>query len=101
MYKRQGISIGILNFSCPTVIDEEKIKKAISTGFIITYEDHNVDTGLGATVGIYLSENGYSGKFFRFGIKDYGGSGKPDMLFERIGLGVESIYKFILKEVVQ
>ncbi|HDN97618.1 MAG TPA: transketolase, partial [bacterium] len=88
--KKEGIIIGILNFSCPTVVDEEMIEKAISTNFIITYEDHNVDTGLGCTVGMYLLEKGYKGKFFRFGIKDYGGSGKPDDLFEKMGINWEN-----------
>jgi len=93
--KKEGISIGILNFSCPTVIDEEKIEKAISTNFILTYEDHCVDTGLGATIALYLAEKGYTGKFFRFGIKEYGSSGKPDLLLKTIGLDIESIGNFI------
>jgi len=96
--KKEGISIGVLNFSCPTVIDEDLIKKAIETSFIITYEDHHIDTGLGATAGIYLSENGYSGKFFRKGVTNYGASGKPDELFKWFGMDVESMTEFIKKK---
>jgi len=96
--KKDGISIGVLNFSCPTEIDKEMMKKAIETSFIITYEDHHIDTGLGATIGIYLSENEYSGKFFRKGITNYGASGKPDELFKWFGMDIESMTEFIKKK---
>jgi len=97
--KNEGIEIGILNFSCPAVVDEEKIKLAIETGFIITYEDHHIDTGLGCTIGLYLVENGYSGKFYRLGIKNYGSSGKPDLLFKKEKLDPESVVEFIKRRV--
>ena len=96
--KKDGISIGVINFSCPTEIDKEMMEKAVETSFIITYEDHHIDTGLGATAGIYLSENGYSGKFFRKGITNYGASGKPDELFKWFGMDVESMTEFIKKK---
>ena len=96
--KREGISIGVINFSCPIEIDKNLMKKAIETSFIITYEDHHIDTGLGATAGIYLSENGYSGKFFRKGITNYGASGKPDELFKWFKMDIESMTEFIKKK---
>ncbi|MCM8833060.1 MAG: transketolase, partial [Candidatus Omnitrophica bacterium] len=86
----------------PTVIDQEKIKIAINTGFLITYEDHHIDTGLGATISIYLAENGIKVKFLRCGIKNYGASGNPDELFKKQGLSpedlVDTIKYFIKKE---
>ncbi|MCD6408512.1 transketolase, partial [bacterium] len=97
--KNEGLEIGILNFSCPAVVDEEKIKLAIETGFIITYEDHHIDTGLGCTIALYLVENGYSGNFYRLGIKNYGSSGKPDLLFKKEKLDPESVVEFIKRRV--
>ncbi|MCM8808779.1 MAG: transketolase [Candidatus Omnitrophica bacterium] len=99
--KKEGITIGVMNFSCPTVIDQEKIKIAINTGFLITYEDHHIDTGLGATISIYLAENGIKVKFLRCGIKNYGASGNPDELFKKQGLSPEDlvdIIKYFIKK---
>ena len=93
--KEEGINIGIMNFSCPTVIDEEKIKVAIDTGLLITYEDHHIDTGLGATIALYLAENGVKVKFLRFGIKNYGSSGNPDELFKKENLSPEALIEKI------
>lgn len=93
--KRDGISIGIVNFSCPVVMDEEKIEMAIKTGLIITYEDHHIDTGLSSTVSLYLSEKNKNVKFVRLGVKNYGGSGNPDELFKREGLDPESVSEMI------
>ncbi|MCM8803733.1 MAG: transketolase [Candidatus Omnitrophica bacterium] len=93
--KEEGISIGVMNFSCPITIDEEKMKIAVDTGLIITYEDHHIDTGLASTVALYLSENDYNVKFLRFGIKNYGASGTPDELFKSQGLDPESVIRKI------
>lgn len=93
--KQEGISIGIMNFSCPTEIDKEMIEKAKGTPLIITYEDHHIDTGLGSTAGIYLSETGYNGKFIRKGVTNYGASGKPDELFKWFGLDIDGMVELI------
>ncbi|HRR95855.1 MAG TPA: transketolase family protein, partial [Candidatus Ratteibacteria bacterium] len=53
------------------------------------------DTGLSLTVGIYLSENGYNGKFYRKGVTNYGASGQPDELLKRFGMDIESMVSFI------
>lgn len=95
--KEKGVKIGVINFSCPTVIDEDIMEKAIETKFIITAEDHHIDTGLGATVSQYLLSKKYTGKFYKFGITEYGGSGKPDELFKRFSLDPDSLSSFILK----
>lgn len=97
--KKEGIKIGILNFSCPVAIDEKKIQKAMSTNFILTLEDHHIDTGLGATIGLYLVNKKYSGKFIRRGITKYGSSAKPDFLFKMMGLDPESVTQLIKKTV--
>ncbi|HOK57173.1 MAG TPA: transketolase [bacterium] len=95
--KENDVDIGIMNFSCPTVIDEEKIKIAINTGLIITYEDHHIDTGIGSTVALYLAEKSIKVNFLRFGIKNYGASGNPDELFKKEGISPEDIVEKIIK----
>ena len=89
--KKEGINIGVMNYSCPNTIDEEKIKIAINTGFLITYEDHHIDTGIASTISLYLAEKNYNVKFLRFGVKFYGASGTPDELFKIQGLDPEKV----------
>jgi len=93
--KEKGISIGVINMSCPLVIDEDVMREAMSTGLILTVEDHHIDTGLGATVGMYLLEKKYTGKFFRRGITEYGSSGDPEALFKKEGIDANSLAGFI------
>ncbi|MCM8816639.1 MAG: transketolase [Candidatus Omnitrophica bacterium] len=95
--KQEGIEIGVINYSCPVTIDEHALNKGIETGFIISYEDHVVDSGLGVTIASYIAENRKSVKFYRFGIKKYGSSGTPDELYAEHGLDVDSIKDFIRK----
>ncbi|MCM8818813.1 MAG: transketolase [Candidatus Omnitrophica bacterium] len=98
--KENKIDVGVMNFSCPTIVDEEKIEMAIKTGLIISYEDHNIDTGLSLTIAIYLAEKNKNVKFLRFGIKNYGASGTPDDLFKKEGLDPENLVEKI-KEVLK
>ncbi len=93
--KNEGVSIGVINFPFPAEIDKEIMEKVVKTSFLITYEDHHIDTGLSLTVGIYLSENGYNGKFYRKGVTNYGASGQPDELLKRFGMDIESMVSFI------
>ncbi|MCX7704770.1 MAG: transketolase, partial [bacterium] len=93
----EGIEIGVVNYSCPVVIDHAVLNMGIRAGFIISYEDHVVDSGLGMTIAAYIAENQKSLKFYRFGIKKYGSSGTPDELYAEHGLDVESMKTFIRK----
>jgi transketolase len=89
--KKEGINIGVMNYSCPTTIDEERLKIALNTGFLITYEDHHIDTGLASTISLYLAEKNYNVRFLRFGVKFYGASGTPDELFKIQGIDPETV----------
>lgn len=89
--KEQGMSIGVINMSCPLEIDEEVMAEVIKTGLILTAEDHHIDTGLGATVSMYLLGKKYTGRFIRRGVTGYGSSGVPEYLFKKEGLDSESL----------
>ena len=95
LLKEKGINIGVINMSCPLEIDEDAMREAIKTGLIVTAEDHHIDTGLGATVAMYLLEKKYTGKFIRRGVTAYGSSGAPEYLFKLEGLDVESLVELI------
>ncbi|MCM8820358.1 MAG: transketolase [Candidatus Omnitrophica bacterium] len=94
--KEKGLIIGVINMSCPLVIDEDVIVEAIKTGLILTAEDHHIDTGLGMTVGIYLLEKKYTGRFIKRGISEYGSSGEPEYLFKKEGIDTQSLAEFFL-----
>lgn len=93
--KEKDIHIGVLNVSCPLEIDEQAIKLATNTGLIVTYEDHNVKTGLGSIIGTYLIENGLNCNFKRVGIKQYGVSASPENQYIDQNMDESSLIKLI------
>ncbi|MCX7965258.1 MAG: hypothetical protein N2596_01335, partial [Syntrophorhabdaceae bacterium] len=80
-------------------IDEDIMKKVINLPWIITYEDHNIRTGIAPLIAMYLLKSGYRGKFESYGVKDYGVSGDPEEAYRHEGLDVETMEKNI-KEVL-
>jgi len=70
----QNISVCILNVSCPTALDLNAIEKACSTGVVVTYEDHWVQSGLGSLVASVIAENEWKCQFKKMGVVQYGKS---------------------------
>ncbi len=99
LLKQKGISVKVLNMSCPCDIDKEAVKQAAETGTIVTLEDHNKYTGLGSMVAQVLAEESLSVKFIRLGVDKYGQSGKPEELYKIFGMDEESIVKTILSNI--
>lgn len=95
--RKEGIKIGVINCSCPLVIDETAFKSGLETGLVITYEDHVADSGLGMTMASLIAEKQKPVKFYRFGIKKYGSSGTPDELYAEHGLDPATMKDFIRK----
>jgi len=89
--KQQGIDVAVWNVSCPLDIDPEALEQAARTGLIVTYEDHNVRSGLGCSVANALLERGLNARLVKLGIRSYGASGKPDALFTMHGLSVDQL----------
>jgi len=87
----KGCDTGVLNISCLTDVDVEAIRRAADNGVIVTYEDHNVRTGLGSIVANVVAEQGLAVKFRRMGVGSYAGSGSPEELWGEQGLSVESL----------
>lgn len=84
MLKEKGVLFKLFNVSCPLAIemDLESLKEAARTGVIISYEDHHIDTGLGAKLALAIMDAGLYCRLKRMGIKEYGASGKPDDIFQ-------------------
>jgi transketolase len=95
--KEKGVSVKVLNISCLSDLDKELIVRAASTGTVITYEDHHIQTGLGSLIANLLAEKGLGIRFRKMGITQYGSSGKPDDLYRMQGLDVDSLVQAVLE----
>jgi len=89
--KNSGIKAGIYCVSAPMAIKKEYIEKAAKTGLIITYEDHNVHSGLGSVIAQLMAENNIRDKFVKIGITRYGKSDEPEALYREYGMDAESL----------
>jgi transketolase len=92
-----GVNVMVVNVSSPLEVDEKVLEEAAKTGRIITYEDHNVKTGLGASVSQAVAERGYSVRIKRLGITEYGSSGAFEDLYRMAGLDEDSLVEAVMK----
>ena len=92
-----GLSVMFIAMSCPVAPDIEAIKAAAKTGAIVTCEDHNVWTGVGATVAETLALNGIACKLTMLGVRRYASSGKPDDLYREQGIDPDSVVAAVKK----
>jgi len=97
--KSKGISVKIINVSCPLALDRKLLKEASETRLIVTYEDHNVNTGLGSIVAEAIAEEGMAVKLRKLGVNYYGASGESDELFKMYGLDAEALANIVEEEI--
>jgi len=96
--QKSGVHIGVLNLPTPVDVDKDAILSAAETGFIVTYEDHNVKTGIGGTVAKILCENGKVCRLLCKGVTGYGASAPPEALYQEQRLDAKSLAEDIVKE---
>ncbi len=94
--EKEGISIGVINMPTPCDLDVDIICEAAKTGAIVTYEDHNVKSGIGGGVAKTICENGLSCKMKCLGVTQYGLSMPPQALYKIQGLDEESLKNEII-----
>jgi len=94
---RHGIQMSVLNMASVKPLDVDAVLEAAGTGFVITAEDHHIDTGLGARVSTVLAEAGAACRMIRLGVRSYGLSGHPEVLYRLEGLDAEGIVKTVLQ----
>ena len=87
----KNIHLQLWAISSPVNIAENCLHKAASTGIIFTYEDHNVNTGLGSIVADRLVDLKLPSSLVKFGVTDYALSGKSEDVFSYAGLSVETV----------
>jgi len=96
----EGVDVAVFNFSCAKDLDPEALSAACKTGILVTYEDHNVNTGLGAAVSDCLFQLDLKVELFKMGIPHYATSGKPSELLDTIGLDENSL-KYTLRRLME
>jgi transketolase len=89
--RARGIDVSVGLVASPLELDDEAMQTAAQTGLIITVEDHNARSGLGASVALWLAERGASTRLVRRGVEDYQSSGSAADLLRINGLDVPGI----------
>lgn len=95
--KKQGILLDVWNISSVTEIQEDDLMAMGKHQKIFTYEDHNINTGLGTIVASKINEYGLPGKVYKFGVHHYGVSGNNKEVYKLMHLDPESVAKKIAK----
>ncbi|BBE31392.1 transketolase [Tepiditoga spiralis] len=94
--KKEGINISVVNLSTPLSINVEEIKEFIEDNIVITYEDHNVNSGIANELSKLIVENGLKvKKIINMGVNEYAPSGSIKYLLKYFGMDVESLIKKI------
>ena len=88
---QRGISAEVGIVACPLDLDDAAMAYAAEAPLIVTVEDHNVRTGLGASVALWLADHGCGTRVVRLGVEGYQSSGAARDLFARAGLDAEGI----------
>ncbi len=89
-----GMEPSVLHVACPKGLDDSEdptLAQCLRKGRVITYEDHNVQTGLGSRVANYIATRGVSCRLMKIGVEKYGVSGQPDEVYRKAGLDVETL----------
>jgi len=92
------ISVEIAAISSIKQFDEIIDTSIKKTRKVITVEDHNTLSGLGAQLAAHLAkQGGKTEKYITIGVENYQLSGKADQLYKAAGIDSESIAKMVLE----
>jgi transketolase len=94
--KKNGVHARIYNVTAPLHIAPGIVKKAAETALIVAYEDHIVTSGLGNSIAQIIAEHRLPAKLVNVGIRQYGGSDQPEVLYKKHGLDADSLVNTII-----
>ncbi len=95
--KKQGISLDVWNISSITEIQEDDLEKIAQHKNIFTYEDHNVNTGMGSIIVAKMNQFHLDACVHRFGVTHYGISGNSEEVYAYFHLDPESVAEKITR----
>lgn len=90
-----GLRVAVGVVACPLDLDDEAMSEAAACPVIVTVEDHCADSGLGASVALWLAERGAGGRLTRLGARGYAGSGPAAELYAVAGLDQPGITRAV------
>jgi transketolase len=76
-------------------LDDAVMARLCAAPVIVTVEDHNVHSGLGASVAAWIAVRGLSTRLVALGVRGYASSGTPSALFAAAGLDTEGIARSV------
>lgn len=95
----EGVAVEVGIVACPLKLDDAAMSYAAEAPLIITVEDHNVRTGLGASVADWLASNGGEARLVRLGVDGYQSSGASADIFARLGLDATGLASTFRREI--
>ena len=90
-----GISARLYNVTSPLHIDNRILHEAAETKLVVIYEDHLIDSGLGSIVAQEIVRERIAMNLITIGIRQYGASDNPEVLYEKCGLNADSLVKSV------
>jgi transketolase len=97
----QGLSVEVGIVACPLELDDAAMAYAAEAPLLVTVEDHNAHTGLGASVALWLAERAAATRLVRLGVEGYQSSGASRDLLASAGLDAEGIAQSIVLAVAE
>ncbi|HOP32502.1 MAG TPA: transketolase [Candidatus Hydrothermia bacterium] len=87
-----GIYVNVINVSSPFYLDSGVLRsKYIVSKPIFVYEDHNINTGLGAILADFYLSSKIPVELYKFGLSGYAKSGASEELYGMYNLAPESV----------
>jgi transketolase len=87
----EGIRVGVVGVPSPRDLDAGDLAAACAPGILVTYEDHNRETGLGAALAARILERDLHVRLVRLGVSAYATSGVPEDILRSQGLDPDSL----------
>ena len=96
-----GISCDVRCVSCPNHLPADLAGELTGFEYVLTYEDHDRETGLGSSLALVFADRGGMPPLLRYGVKEYGKSGEAEELYTIQGLQPEQIAADILELIMK
>jgi len=96
--EEKGISTAVYGVSCPLCIGPRFLDELSGHRLVVTYEDHDMDTGIGSKMAMATACFRRSINLRRKGVSGYGGSGSSEDLYRMAGLLPSQIADFVVEE---
>ncbi len=95
--KKENTELSVWNVSSPLALSREDIEGAILRSPIFTFEDHLVNSGLGAIVGGLIADTGMGTTLRKIGVRGFAPSGASGEVYKAMGVCRDALVQEIRK----